>query len=371
MKSTVLIVDDVPGNIKSLVAILGDSYALLIAKNGQKALEIVASRPVDLILLDVMMPGMDGYEVCRRLKSNAFSQDVPVIFVTAKNEIEDETHALELGAVDFLAKPVSPPVVRARVRTHLGLKLARETLEKQRQLLEKQNQELREAAELREDVDRIMRHDLKSPLNSIIGFSDMLRVGLSLDEEQKNMLQTVIDAGYRLLGMINLSLDMYKMETGVYQFQPDYVDLVDLINKISATLVGQFIARQTTCQIVVDGRPVRQNEKFFVLAEELLCYSMLNNLLTNAFDASPKKAPVTVFLKSGHPAVIEIHNYGAVPEQIRDRFFDKFVTVGKDHGTGLGTYSARLMVETQNGSIAFKTSESDGTTLSIAIPSER
>ena len=122
-KPTVLVVDDTPDNLSLMSGLLKDDYKVKVANNGEKALKIAASdAPPDLILLDIMMPGMDGYEVCQALKFNPATRDIPVIFLTAKAEVEDEKKGLELGAVDYLTKPVSPPIVMARVKNHLALK---------------------------------------------------------------------------------------------------------------------------------------------------------------------------------------------------------------------------------------------------------
>ncbi len=138
-RATVLIVDDAPDNIALLSSLLRGIYRTKIAIDGAKALQIVFSGdPVDLILLDVMMPGMDGYEVCRRLKADPRSADIPVIFLTALTRIEDEQKGFELGAVDFIAKPVSPPIVTSRVKTHLQLKSARDYLVDKSDYLEKE-----------------------------------------------------------------------------------------------------------------------------------------------------------------------------------------------------------------------------------------
>ena len=122
-EQTLLIVDDDPGNIQLLIELLGLDYKILVANSGEKALKIAASnqRP-DLILLDVVMPEMDGYEVCLRLKQNDATKDIPVIFITARGAEDDEAKGFELGAVDYIAKPFSNVVVKARLRTHLGLK---------------------------------------------------------------------------------------------------------------------------------------------------------------------------------------------------------------------------------------------------------
>ena len=121
-KRTVLVVDDTSENIDLLSEVLGDSYRIRVATNGEKALKIVYSDdPPDLILLDIMMPGLSGYEICRRLKANPDRRQIPIIFVTAMSTVEDERLGLEIGAVDYITKPISPPIVRARVRTHLAL----------------------------------------------------------------------------------------------------------------------------------------------------------------------------------------------------------------------------------------------------------
>lgn len=129
-KPIILIVDDQPENVKVLVQALEDLYELRVALNGPSALQFaLATIPPDLILLDVVMPGMDGYEVCRRLKSDDKTRDIPVVFVTSLSDLEDETKGLELGAIDYITKPVRPPIVRVRVRNHLALKRKSDLLE--------------------------------------------------------------------------------------------------------------------------------------------------------------------------------------------------------------------------------------------------
>lgn len=128
-KPVVLIVDDAASNLQFLAQMLKDSYHVKVATSGQKALEMAKTLP-DLILLDVVMPDMDGYEVCKRLKHEEQTRDIPIIFITAKNETEDEEHGLTLGAVDYIAKPIRPAIVQARVRTHILLKQQYKQLKK-------------------------------------------------------------------------------------------------------------------------------------------------------------------------------------------------------------------------------------------------
>ncbi|MBT4521508.1 MAG: two-component system response regulator [Halieaceae bacterium] len=148
----ILIVDDTPENIDVLIEVLSD-YKRSVATSGEKALRIARSEnPPDLILLDIMMPGMDGYEVCQRLKSDEKTKAIPIIFLTAMVDEESETKGLEMGAVDYITKPISPPIVLERVKNHLLLKIARESLENQNVILEERVKERTKELALTQDV---------------------------------------------------------------------------------------------------------------------------------------------------------------------------------------------------------------------------
>ena len=168
-KQTVLVVDDTPANIKVLMETLKDDYRIVAAVNGQRALQLAAADPnPDIILLDVMMPEMNGYEVCAKLKADAKTRDIPIIFVTAMSETQDETKGFKLGAVDYIAKPISPPVVSARVKSHLELKQAREILKNQNLILEQRVEErTREVLELqRSEFElRVAKEKVENELN--------------------------------------------------------------------------------------------------------------------------------------------------------------------------------------------------------------
>jgi putative two-component system response regulator len=138
-KPTLLVVDDTPDNLTLMNGLLKDVYRVKVANNGERALKIASTLPLpDLILLDIMMPNMDGYEVCRRLKADPMTADIPVIFLTAKAEVEDEQKGFDVGCVDYITKPISPPIVLARVKTHLLLKGARDFLKDQNAYLEEE-----------------------------------------------------------------------------------------------------------------------------------------------------------------------------------------------------------------------------------------
>jgi len=148
LRATILVVDDTPDNLTLMSSLLKDEYKVKVANGGEKALRIAqADQPPDLILLDIMMPGMDGYQVLEQLKSDPRTRDIPVIFLTARSEIEDERNGLEMGAVDYITKPISPPIVLARVKTQLALKAAADFLRDKAKFLEeevaKRTQEVR------------------------------------------------------------------------------------------------------------------------------------------------------------------------------------------------------------------------------------
>jgi len=229
-------------------------------------------------------------------------------------------------------------------------------------LLERQNDTLKENVLLREEVERIGRHDIKTPLNSIVAVTRLLREEHPPGPEADELLTIVERAGYRILSMVNLSLDLYKMEQGSYVFRPDAVDLVDLANKVTADVRMHAASKQVRLKVDVSAAP-------FAWAEELLCYSLLANLLKNALEASPEGGMVTISAEAGtaETVLLRIHNRGVVPESICGHFFEKYATRGKVSGTGLGTYSARLMARVQDGDIEMETSEPIGTTISIRL----
>ncbi|MEO5376167.1 MAG: hybrid sensor histidine kinase/response regulator [Magnetococcus sp. DMHC-6] len=360
-RSRILIVDDVRANVKILVETLRNDYNISVAMDGLKALELVEVEHPDLILLDVIMPGIDGYEVCNILKHQEHTCDIPIIFVTAKDDAQDETKGFMLGAVDYITKPFIKSVVEARVKTHLKLKQARE-------LIQKQNGELLKLVQLREDVDRILHHDLKSPLNAIIGIPSLLMEELTLEESHQRYLRIIEESGYRMLEMINRSHDLYKMECGTYKLNKQPVDILIILKRIYSEFFNLIKKKSLYLDIFWNDSPVAPGDSFMVSGEELLCHSMLANLIKNALEASPVGQSVKVFLEDGDMDTLRIENMGEVPMEIRHTFFDKYVTSGKQHGVGLGTYSVKLIVTTLDGRVMLDTSRHGKTSLVIQLP---
>ncbi len=344
---TILIVDDVQENIEILMEIIDDLCDIAVALDGISALEIVSETSPDLILLDIMMPKMDGYEVCRILKDDVKTKDIPIIFITALGSANAEEKGLIAGAIDYITKPFNPSIVRARVKNHLALC---------------------EAERIKRDVDQIIRHDLKSPLMSIINVPQLILMTEQLSDQSVELLKIVENSGVQILSLINRSLDIIKLEQGAYQLNPETVSLLPLFNRIMNELrfhEGTIV----NISINFNGKPVEDGLEFKVLGDEVFCYMLFSNLIKNAGEASPSGEVITISLKS-EPGVqrVTIHNQGSVPEQIRDRFFEKYITSGKRSGTGLGTYVAAMITKKLGGSIRMESSHERGTTLELSLP---
>jgi len=363
----ILIVDDIKMNIDIMISIL-DGYNLRVAMNGKSALELIEVEKPDLILLDIMMPGIDGYEVCKQVKANEKTRDIPIIFVTAKRSHEDEQKGLELGAIDYIIKPFNKSIIRVRVYNHLMLKLSREQVQKQNEIIERQNKKLVETTRLKEDVERMTRHDLKSPLNAILSLPQVIRKQGGLNNDQLHYLDVIQKSAYRMLNMINLSIDLYKIETGQYNLNQKPVDICAIIKTIHQELSALIHQKELQFTVFLDDLLFQDGQTCMISGEELLCYSLFANLLKNSVEASPRNQTITIKMTHGENIItISIHNLGTMPDAIREQFFDKYVS-GKKQGAGLGTYSAKLITELHEGSIRLETNSVTGTRLILCFP---
>ena len=359
-RCTVMVVDDTPENVDILVDILSDDYKVMVAMDGKSALEDIMKNKPDLILLDVMMPGLNGFDVIHDLKSRPETKEIPVMFVTALGDIKNEEKGLMLGAVDYLTKPVNPSIVKIRVKNHLELESARKELRKR-------NEILIENAKLRDDVDRIIKHDIKTPLNAVITIPEMILQEGALSKEQKQMLTMIEESGYRILDIVNSSMDLYKMETGAYKPRGESVNVIQLMRQLHGETRSLLYEKNINVFVVMNDKVVNDDDVFYVRGEEMLVYSMLANLVKNAVEASPSGNKVEIILSNSDSPEIRITNKGAIPKEIRETFFYKYVTFGKDGGTGLGAYSAKLIAETLGGKIRFETDEAMGTEIIINL----
>jgi hypothetical protein len=351
-KCTVLVVDDIPTNIEVIAGALKDDYSIKVAISGRKAIEIANAFPIDLILLDIMMPAMDGFETCRQLKANPATADIPIIFLSARDGVDDVVAGLRLGAVDYVSKPADPTILKARLSAHLTLSTALQDLKKQ-------NAALEDAAHLREDIERMTRHDLKSPMAVALQASQALLAG-PLDARQREQARMIEEASSHALELINRTLDVYKMEMGEYKPALEAFDVEALLRKVGGQIRLTFAHKD----LQIDYSLPSDTQ---CLGEPLLCYTLFSNLFKNAAEASPKGGHITVEVAPGFGDLhVVIDNEGEVPDDLRERFFDKYVT-GKPGGTGLGTYSSRLMAEVQGGSVEMESLDGH-TRLTVTLP---
>lgn len=358
-RATILVVDDTSDNVHLLYQLFKDSYRVRIALNGERALEICTSdMPPDLVLLDIMMPGIDGFEVARRMREHPNAEHIPIIFVTAMEGQEVHLKGMELGAVDFVTKPINPDLLVPRIRNFLRYV----NLHKQ---LQADYDSLLENARLREDVEHITRHDLKGPLAGVIGILQSMAEDSGTSRKQLEQLRLAESTALQTLNMINLSSVLYKIETRRFILDALPVKIGDILRRIVELSRSTFSEKHLTISIDTDIGALDE-ELPQSIGDAMLCYSLFHNLIKNACEAAPEKTRVEVALHNENPLRITITNTGVVPEVIRDRFFEKFVTYGKASGTGLGAYSAKLLAEAQNGSITLSVSDENRQTL-IAV----
>ncbi len=361
VRPTILVVDDTAENLLLLSHLFKDEYRVRITHLGAKALEICQSNdPPDLVLLDIMMPGMDGFEVARLMREHPTSVTIPVIFVTAMTGEDARLKGLELGALDIVSKPINPDVLKLRVQNFMRYV----ELHKQ---LQANYDDMLELANLRESVELITRHDIKGSLAGVIGLVQGLADDDSMNNEQVEQLRMAEESALQVLDMINLSSELLLIETGHFKLDARQVNVSDILERIVKMSRTSFAAKHLA--IAIDTELSAGEKVPDALGDAMLCYSMFQNLIKNACEAAPHKSRVSVVLFDETPLRVMIQNKGAVPAEIRERFFDKFVTQGKHGGTGLGTYSAKLLTEAQDGTIAMDVSDqAKQTTITVTLP---
>jgi hypothetical protein len=353
-RPTLLLVDDTPDNLLLLSQLFKDEYRVRLAQNGEKALAIATSdNPPDLVLLDVMMPGIDGFEVARRMREHPNSEAIPVIFVTAMTGEDARMAGLDLGAVDYVTKPIQPELLKPRVRNFMRYVQMRKNLQAD-------YDQMIEAAQLRQDVEHITRHDMKGPLAGVLGIIQMMLTDDGLGKRHLEQLHMVEEAALQVMNMINLSSELYRIEAGRFELHAKPVPVAEILRKVGE--IDRLTFASKGVKIAMELEP-----ECIAMGDTMLCYSVFQNLLKNAFEAAPAGSTINVRLSDEHPLKISFSNQGAVPEAIRERFFDKYVTHGKEGGTGLGTYSARLLTQAQKGDIALQV-EGDTTTVTVTLP---
>jgi PAS domain S-box-containing protein len=245
---------------------------------------------------------------------------------------------------------------------------AEESLREVNEQLQQEIEERLRVERTQREVERIIRHDLRNPLNGVFTASELLR-RTELSDEQKDLIRIIRESGQRLKSMIDSSLDLAKMELGIFTLEAQTVEIQETLLAVQSQLLGLMAERNVTVTMRVDEEALETSPPSVMTGEAQYLENLFANLVRNAIEASPEGAEVTVHVTDeGETFLFDIHNYGIVPEEIRDRFFERNASYGKQDGNGLGTFVASLITSAHSGSMWFTTSESEGTHLFVRLP---
>ena len=370
-RATILVVDDTPDNLTLMSNLLKRDYKVKVADCGEKALQIAASEAApDLILLDVMMPGMDGYEVCQRLKDDPQTRSIPVIFLSAKAGGEDERRGLELGAEDYITKPICAPIVMARVKNHLALKAMEDCLRENNRALENARSLAEQANRAKSEFLSSMSHELRSPLNAILGFAQLLDSDTPPPTPaQRTSLAHILQAGWHLLTLINEILDIAKIESGQVAMALEPVPLADVMHECQTMMAPQ--AQQRGIHIAFS----HVDTPGLVMADRTRLKQILINLLSNAIKYNRKSGTVEVMCTArgmqGLRISIKDSGAGLSAEQV-GQLFQPFNRLGQEkgaeEGTGIGLVVVKRLVELMGGVVGVESIVGVGSVFWFELP---
>jgi len=373
-KPFILIVDDVPKNLQVLGSLLKeDGYRVAFANSGKRALGYVANNQPDLILLDIMMPEMDGYEVCAKLKADEKSEHIPIIFITALSEEMNEIKGFALGGVDYITKPFSLPTVRARVKTHVELKQHQDHLEnivKQRtKELEKAKMEAEAASQAKSLFISNMNHELRTPMNGIIASLDMA-LDKDFSAKVETFIQTARDSSFSLLNLINGILDFSKSEKGDLELESQPFALDDVLSNLTRTVVQKGVTKKF--ELLFDD--FDENLPNALIGDGNRLKEILGHLLDNAVKFNDKapvvKLGIIVKEKTSDHAMLEFYvqdnGIGIAPEYFEE-IFKPFVQIDasstrKYDGAGMGLAICKRLVNLMGGQMRLESEIGRGST---------
>ena len=393
-KGNILIVDDTPENLQVLSATLLDrGYKVRGVINGKMAIRAARAGSPDLILLDIKMPEMDGYEVCMQLKADPKTSEIPVIFISALDEVLDKVTAFQVGGVDFITKPFHVAEVLARIEHQLTIQRLKKQLldrntELQQEIIErKKAEEAAAAASLaKSQFVANMSHELRTPLNAILGFTEVMSRDSSLSDENLENLRIINRSGQHLLELINDVLDLSKIEAGIIALDERSFDLYQLLD----TLEEMFQIKAETKNLQLNFF-VQANVPQYIKTDEKKLRVCLINLLGNAIkftldggciclrvsvESKQQLAESGIYPNStpGDPFLIlfEVEDTGVgIPAAEIDTLFDAFVQTEAGRsaadGTGLGLTITKKYVQIMGGDIGFKSVLGEGTSFKFNI----
>jgi two-component system sensor histidine kinase/response regulator len=371
LQPSVLIVDDIAENLQVLGNILNElDIEFSYATSGKEALEAVSFNKPDLILLDVNMPEMTGFEVCEILKKNPDTRDIPVIFLTAKTEPEDVIKGLTVGGIDYVTKPFNTKELTARVNSHLELSISRRIITAQKDELHKLNIQLEETIASKDKFFSIIAHDLRSPFNTLIGFSDLLLKSFDdrEPEEIKKFLKHINDSSQLGFNLLNNLLEWSRSQTGEIKYEPVLFDFAQLVDEVIDLHSGTAEKKK----IKLDGSGLAIGE---VNADRKMIYTVLRNLVSNALKFTQPGGEIRISGKDmGNEFEISVSDSGVgIPANKLDKLFsisENISTQGTDNemGTGLGLLLCKEFVEKNGGKIRVQSAVGKGSEFLFTIP---
>jgi len=364
-----LVVDDDAANREVLSRRLErQGHDVRTAGSGLDAMRILGEAAFDLVLLDIMMPEMDGYEVLGRMKADERLQHVPVIMVSALNELQSVVRCIEAGAEDYLTKPFNPTLLKARIGACLEKKRGRDRESALFEQLQKNYERLQELERQRDDMRNMIVHDLRTPLTALIVGIEMLETDGTLSGTQQEITAIAAGGGRTLLGMINDLLDVEKLESGSAQLQYDEITAASLVADAVAQVA--FLAEESVTTLVTE---VPADVLPFCGDEKKLSRTLVN-LIGNAIKFTGA-GTVTVSAHQDDPRTIRfaVSDTGqGIPAESFGRIFEKFGQLDSRRvGTGLGLAFCKLAVEAHGGRITVESTIGSGSTFSFTIPVRR
>ena len=342
-----------------------EGYGILVANNGQEALEVIRNENPDLILLDVMMPGMDGFEVAERLKSEEFRCEIPIIFMTALDDTQSIVNGFKLGVGDFISKPFRKEELMVRIKHQLSLVAAR-------RIIEEKNEELRKTIAGRDKMYSVIAHDLRSPMGSIKMVLNMLILNLpseTIGDEMYELLTMANQTTEDVFSLLDNLLKWTKSQIGKLKVVYQDINMVEVVEGVSE--IFTMVASLKNIKIVQDV-PV---ENVAVRADIDMIKTVIRNLISNAIKFSNEGSEVVVSLaEEDGMAIVSVKDSGCgIDDENQkkllhtDTHFSTFGT-NNEEGSGLGLLLCQDFVVKNGGKLWFTSKKGDGSTFSFSIP---
>jgi two-component system, sensor histidine kinase and response regulator len=360
---SILMIDDNPVNLQVLTSMLRQSgWRPRPVTSGRLGLQAARNEPPDLILLDVNMPELNGYEVCEQLKADPRLADIPVIFVSALGETTDKMRGFQAGGVDYVTKPFQIDEVRARVTAHMELR-------RQRLLLQSSLEKLRETERLRDTLVHMIVHDLRSPLSAISAFLELIgeEAKRRLGAEAQQDIASAMHGVRNMVRMVNGILDVSKMEAQMMKLDLRECDLVQVLGQVLDDLESLVGARHLTFD--------RPAAPVLVRADREIVARIVQNFLANALRFTPGGGEIRVGIvtEAEHTRVLVADTGPGIPADFRQSIFDKFSQIDgspqdRNRGTGLGLAFCKMAVEAHGGRIGVDSELGQGSTFWFTLP---